>query len=409
MGLLHSECSYKNIVRLVPKGYRKTKAGICPVNWETIKLGDISTFKQGYQIPRSEQVTENSNGYIRFLYISDFFSNNNKLFIKDDPKYYKVSKEDICVANTGNTAGKAFRGVEGVLSNNMFKIFMSDKIDSNFYWQFLNSGNYSGQLRSMFNSGGQPHVGHENMNNIIINIPSLTEQHKIAEILSTWDKAIKNIEQIIGLKTQQKKSLMKKLLNSEVRIPGFTEDWQYLLAGDIFNSISDKSHGGKGVVLSSTQDKGIIPRSEVDVDIKFDIDSLSSYKKINAGEFVISLRSFQGGIEYSEYEGLLSPAYTVLRKKINISEKFYKNLFKSADFITKLSGLIYGIRDGKQISFKDFSVMKLPYPSIEEQNKISEILELASYEIDILEKELNLIQLQKKGIAQLLLNGIVKV
>ena len=91
-------------------------------------------------------------------------------------------------------------------------------------------------------------------------------------------------------------------------------DWQSNLAAkDIFRNHTNKKHNGEFQVLSSTQDRGIIPRSEVDIDIKYDEENIGSYKKVEAGDFVISLRSFQGGIEYSEYEGLVSPAYTVLK------------------------------------------------------------------------------------------------
>lgn len=197
-------------------------------------------------------------------------------------------------------------------------------------------------------------------------IPPKSEQQKITSILSTWDKAIELKEKLIEQKKAQKRGLMKKLLTGEVRLPGFEGEWKYIKAGDIFENIADKSHKGIGIVLSSTQDRGIIPRDEVNIDIKFNKDNLSSYKSVNIGEFVISLRSFQGGIEYSEYEGLLSPVYTVLRNKIAIESSFYKHLFKSTDFITRLNGLIYGIRDGKQIGYKDFSVMKLPYPNSDE-------------------------------------------
>lgn len=88
---------------------------------------------------------------------------------------------------------------------------------------------------------------------------------------------------------------------------------------------------------------------------------------------MISLRSFQGGIEYSEYEGLISPAYTVLKNKKDIDVGFYKELFKSVNFIRGLNSVIYGIRDGKQIGYDDFSTLKLPYPPKAEQSAIAKV------------------------------------
>lgn len=145
-------------------------------------------------------------------------------------------------------------------------------------------------------------------------------------------------------------------------------------ASALFKNHSNKAHGGAFEVLSATQEKGIIPRSEVEIDIKYDTDNLSSYKKVDVGDFVISLRSFQGGIEFSPYEGLVSPAYTVIKAKRPICVEYYKAYFKTVDFISRLNCTIYGIRDGKQIGFEDFGNLAVHYPPLHEQQKIAEIL-----------------------------------
>lgn len=153
-------------------------------------------------------------------------------------------------------------------------------------------------------------------------------------------------------------------------------DWpEGITAKDVFRNYTNKSHGGEYEVLSATQDRGIIPRSEVDIDIKFDDGNLETYKKVDPGDFVISLRSFQGGIEYSEYEGIVSPAYTVLKANRQIEDGYYKAYFKTDDFIQRLNGAVYGIRDGKQIGFDDFGDLVVHYPPILEQQRIAEILE----------------------------------
>ena len=202
---------------------------------------------------------------------------------------------------------------------------------------------------------------------------------------------------------------MERLLTGKVRLPGFTDEWQYVKAGEIFGNSANKKHAGIGEVLSSMQDRGIVPRSQVDIDIKYDADSVTSYKKVEAGDFVISLRSFQGGIEYSEYEGLISPAYTVLKNKTDIDVGFYKELFKSANFIRRLNSVIYGIRDGKQIGYDDFSTLKLPYPPKAEQSAIAKVFQAANDEIAVLQNEITQLKIQKKGLMQLLLTGKVRV
>ena len=158
-------------------------------------------------------------------------------------------------------------------------------------------------------------------------------------------------------------------------------------------------------ILFATQERGVIPRSMNNIDIKYDASSLGTYKKVEIGDYVISLRSFQGGIEYSEYEGIVSPAYTILKEIVPISKLFYKVYFKTETFINRLNTIIYGIRDGKQIGFGDFSTLNLPYPSIEEQKAIANILNAAKRELMQYEEKLNHLQLQKKGLMQQLLTG----
>lgn len=176
-------------------------------------------------------------------------------------------------------------------------------------------------------------------------------------------------------------------------------------AKDVFKSVTNKKHNGEFEVLSATQDKGVIPRSQVDIDIKFNEDNIVGYKKVDKGDFVISLRSFQGGIEYSEYEGLVSPAYTVLKPKIPICDGYYKAYLKTVDYISRLNKGTYGIRDGKQIGFEDFGDMIIHYPSLVEQEKIAEILSAQDKVVALKEKLLEEKKKQKKYLMQQLLTG----
>ena len=176
-------------------------------------------------------------------------------------------------------------------------------------------------------------------------------------------------------------------------------------AKDVFYSVTNKKHNGQFEVLSATQDRGVIPRSQVDIDIKYSEESISGYKKVDKGDFVISLRSFQGGIEYSEYEGLVSPAYTVLKNKLPICDGYYKAYFKTNDYINRLNKGTYGIRDGKQVGFEDFGDMVIHYPSLVEQERIAEILGTQDKLIALKEKRIAEKKQQKKYLMQQLLTG----
>lgn len=195
--------------------------------------------------------------------------------------------------------------------------------------------------------------------------------------------------------------MMSKQNVPELRFPEFSGEWIEAPAKELFSSVSDKKHDGNLEVLSASQSKGMIKRNDIDIDIKFDKGNLKNYKRTRPGDFIISLRSFQGGFELNNLEGLVSPAYTVLRlNQRNTDKKFFKQYFKMPRFIKRLDSMIYGIRDGKSISYKEFSTFKLRYPEFEEQKKIGEFFSKLDRLIKLEEKKLELLEEQKKGYMQ---------
>lgn len=188
----------------------------------------------------------------------------------------------------------------------------------------------------------------------------------------------------------------------KLRFKGFEDEWIKYKADDLFINISDKKHNGELNVLSVTQDKGVLLREELEIDIKFDIESVKNYKRVKAGDFIISLRSFQGGFEISNQEGLISPAYTVFNFKDSekFNSKYFSYIFKSSRFIKKLAGLIYGVRDGKAISFTDFKTMTFFCPSLQEQEKIANFLSKVDSIIEKQEKKVQYWNSYKKGMMQ---------
>ncbi|MDU2117741.1 MAG: site-specific integrase, partial [Veillonella sp.] len=140
--------------------------------------------------------------------------------------------------------------------------------------------------------------------------------------------------------------------------------WEQRKADYIFKSVTEKGYP-ELPVLSASQELGMVYRNQNGIDIQHDKKNESSYKRVSPGQFVIHLRSFQGGFAYSEVEGITSPAYTVMSFK-NSSEQyglFWKYVFKSETFIKRLETITYGIRDGRNISFSDFKSLMLQYPS----------------------------------------------
>lgn len=248
-------------------------------------------------------------------------------------------------------------------------------------------------------------------------LPPFREQQAIVAKIQTWDRAIDLTERLITAKQERRIWLMQQLLTGKRRLPEFGKmapegqlpaGWRHPKTEIIFRNVSKKNCPG-ATVLSVTQDEGVVPRESLERKINMDHENTHTYKLVEPGDFVISLRSFQGGLEYSRYRGLVSPAYHVIRQIVDISDDFFRHYFKSPDFIQRLAIATIGIRDGKQISYDDFSFMRIPVPPIEEQHAIANVINMADHELDLLRAQLDALREQKKGLMQQLLTGKVRV
>lgn len=195
----------------------------------------------------------------------------------------------------------------------------------------------------------------------------------------------------------------KKEIVPKFRFPEFQRDGIDFVHGNkLFKSITNKNHNSDLPILAITQDQGAVPRDQIEYNVTVTDKSLSNYKVVEVGDFIISLRSFQGGIEYSRFKGICSPAYIILRKREeNISELYYKYFFKTWRYIQSLNRNLEGIRDGKMISYSQFSSVKVPYPrSFKEQQKIADCLSSIDELIDAENRKLKALEKYKKGLMQ---------
>lgn len=188
----------------------------------------------------------------------------------------------------------------------------------------------------------------------------------------------------------------------ELRFPEFQNEgeWEYVYGDELFEPISNKEHNSDLPILAITQEQGAVPREMINYHVSVSEKSIESYKVVEIGDFIISLRSFQGGIEYSNYLGLCSPAYIVLRKKEDVSNDFYRHYFKSYPFIQDLNKNLEGIRDGKMISYTQFSEILIPKPKIKEQKKIASCLSSLDELISAYIERLEILKDHKKGLMQ---------
>ena len=156
----------------------------------------------------------------------------------------------------------------------------------------------------------------------------------------------------------------------------YASAWEQRKASEVFQIVDDRGHPTLPV-LSATQNQGMIYRDDSGRYIGHDESNEIGYKRVLPGDFVVHLRSFQGGFAHSQYEGITSPAYTVFRAKepTSHSDRFWKHWFMSEHFIAGLSTVTYGIRDGRSISVDEFMNTFLAFPAVEEQAAISRLFD----------------------------------
>lgn len=135
-------------------------------------------------------------------------------------------------------------------------------------------------------------------------------------------------------------------------------------------------------LLAATQTKGVVPKSHYENRTVLALKDLHLLKLVKKGDFVISLRSFQGGIELAYFQGIISPAYTIMIPGQEIKEGYFKYLAKSKVFIRLLETCVTGIREGQNIDYEQLKRKLLPIPSLEEQTQIARYLDWKTAQIN---------------------------
>ena len=192
----------------------------------------------------------------------------------------------------------------------------------------------------------------------------------------------------------------------KLRFNGFSDPWLFQTAESLFENITDKNHPDE-TVLTIIQGSGTLPRGESSRNIRYDESGIANYKKVQTYDYIIHLRSFEGGLEMANSNGIISPAYTVLRPKEKVAPLFYDAYFHTDEFINHiLAKSVEGIRDGRQISYEAFKWLKIPTCSLEEQKKIDELFRILAIRINKQRELVATLKKYKRGLAMRLFEEI---
>ena len=184
-----------------------------------------------------------------------------------------------------------------------------------------------------------------------------------------------------------------------IRFKGFEEDWEQRKLGEIFEEYSEKNHS-ELPPLTIIQGGGTIRRDESDRALQYDRGSLSNYKMVNKGDFIVHLRSFEGGLEKANSKGIISPAYHTFNGK-NTDTTFYYTYFRSEKFIeSDLKPHVYGIRDGRSIDIEGMKSINIPYTIFEEQRHIGYLIDSINHLITLHQRKLEKLKIIKKSMLE---------
>lgn len=248
-------------------------------------------------------------------------------------------------------------------------------------------------------SKGRYRLPADAFNALRIPVPPLDEQLRIADYLdekcAEIDRAVSAAEQSIEEYKTYKKSVVfqavTKGLDADIPMKDsgvewlgkMPAGWELHRAKHLFKLTNDRGNDDL-TLLAATQKYGMWPQDRLEgvVRVKDDTD-LSKFRTVHKNDYVISLRSFQGGFERSDFEGVCSPAYQTFCAIRPIDYQYFKYLFKSPSFIDHMNSLTLGIREGKTIKFDDFATQALGVPPLDEQHRIADFLDEKCFEIDL--------------------------
>ena len=210
-------------------------------------------------------------------------------------------------------------------------------------------------------------ISTKNFSEVFVGLPNKNEQQKIATLLRLMDERITIQNRIIEDLKKLKSAIANKLYSSA---KGETYSFRQLF--EVVNEKNKKLTYSN--VLSASQELGMIERSDINIDIKFEQDSISGYKIVHKGDYVVHLRSFQGGFAFSDRTGICSPAYTILRPNDLVAYGYLSHFFTSKSFIKSLKLVTYGIRDGRSINVDEWLDMTVTLPIKQEQIHVLTII-----------------------------------
>ena len=299
-----------------------------------------------------------------------------------------IPKGSILVTCIGSTIGKIGMAVETMSSNQQINsIIVNEKSNNDFVYYAISRA----FPRYLSEVGVQavPILSKSNFEKLPNYTTSIEEQDKTGYFLNLLDERIATQNKIIEDLKKLKCAIIEKLYS---KIQG--KEYSY---GQLFDVVNERNKQMEYYnILSARQEKGMVNRDDLNLDIQFERSNINTYKIVRKGDYVIHLRSFQGGFAFSDKLGVCSPAYTILRPNSLLEYSYLSYYFTSQRFIKSLIIVTYGIRDGRSINVEEWLNMKVVIPSKEHQLHTLNVLKRIDDKVENEEKYATCLSNQKQ-------------
>ena len=393
--------------------------GEIPEHWEMKRFKFLANANKG-KLPKNI-VSINNDKLPPYMSMEYLRGGEENQWVKDKDALI-IDENEILLLWDGSNSGEFLKSRKGVISSTVAHIIFNN-IDQKFSW--YHSKVLEIELRKNTIGMGIPHVNGRVLNNLTMLLPPLSEQTKIAQFLddktTKIDDAIAIKEQRINLLKERKQILIHKavtrgldasvtLKDSGVEwIREIPEHWEFIKVKNIFRLVIEPAAKNNDYeLLSVYTDIGVKPRKELE-ERGNKASTTDGYWLVKKGDIVVNkLLAWMGAIGISDYNGVTSPAYDILRPTRPIAGYFYHNLFRTPNCKSELKKHSRGIMDMRlRLYFDKFGNVKVPYPPFNEQKEISAYIETASQKIEtaigLKQQEIEKLKEYKSS----LINGVV--
>ena len=320
--------------------------------------------------------------------------------------YKMVNAEDFIVHLRSFEGGLEKATTLGIISP-AYHTFHGEGTDSRFYYSYFRSKRFIEQdlKPHVYGIRDGRSIDIEGMKTIEIPWTSYTEQQVIGNYIDTMDNLITLHQRKYDKLLSIKKSMLEKMFPRdgskfpEIRFSGFTNPWEQRKLGHVFVEYSEKGHP-ELPALTIIQGGGTVRRDESERSLQYDKASLANYKMVNAEDFIVHLRSFEGGLEKATTLGIISPAYHTFHGE-GTDSRFYYSYFRSKRFIEQdLKPHVYGIRDGRSIDIEGMKTIEIPWTSYTEQQVIGNYIDTMDNLITLHQRKLEKLKNIKKSMLE---------